>query len=440
MEQDERIFLRDFFRAVSDRPLEPSDPYYVPLYERLPGDDPVELLARGIEWTTGASVQLLSGFRGTGKSTELRRLKQRLERGTGYFVVLCDIEDYVNLSTPIDVSDFLMALIGALGEAVSDARLLGDIIGEGYWERLTAFMARTKINVEELGIVSPVGLKAALKSDPTFKQRLQERMAGHLGALVEHVREYVREVARLLTERHGDIAELVLLVDSMEHLRGTSTNADQVHRSVEILFAGHADKLHLPNLHVVYTVPPYLKIRYANLSSLYDPGGLQILPAVSLRSEQGEENRESFDLLARLVGERGDWQRLLGQRADLDELIRHSGGHLRDLLQLLAEVIRRAQALPVTSVTVAAAINQLRNEFLPISNQDARWLQQVASSHAAELEDSSFHDLARFLDTHIVLCYHNGGEWYDVHPLIADAVSEQIARLDKRPSRPEPRS
>ncbi len=45
-------------------------------------------------------VQLLSGFRGTGKSTELRRLKDQLQ-ASGYLVVLCDIEDYINLSTPI---------------------------------------------------------------------------------------------------------------------------------------------------------------------------------------------------------------------------------------------------------------------------------------------------------------------------------------------------
>ena len=51
MDQEERLFLRDFFRAVADRALEPDHRFYVPIYDdkRIAHDDPVELLARGIE-------------------------------------------------------------------------------------------------------------------------------------------------------------------------------------------------------------------------------------------------------------------------------------------------------------------------------------------------------------------------------------------------------
>ena len=51
MTPDDRIFLRDFFRQVSDHPLDPEDPRYIPLYDdtELAGDDPVELMARAIE-------------------------------------------------------------------------------------------------------------------------------------------------------------------------------------------------------------------------------------------------------------------------------------------------------------------------------------------------------------------------------------------------------
>jgi len=72
-------------------------------------DDPVKLLARAIEWTPGETVQLFSGFRGTGKSTELRRLRKHL-KDEGYLVVLCDMQDYLNLSMPVDITDFLMAV------------------------------------------------------------------------------------------------------------------------------------------------------------------------------------------------------------------------------------------------------------------------------------------------------------------------------------------
>ena len=437
MTPDERNFLRDFFRQVSDQPIHPDDPRYIPLYEypEMAGDDPVELMARAIEWTPGESVQLLSGYRGTGKSTELMRLAQRLEE-SGFLVFRCDIEDYLNMSVPVDICDFLMAISGAFGDAVAEGNFLhGHPMHEGYWERLVNFLTRTELGDVSASLGIPVSLgsdvvsaniKANLKSDPTFKRRLQEHMAGHLGALVNDVHDYFESCVNALKERLGDDREVVLLVDSIEHFRGTYINAQEVQSSVEDLFVSHSERLHLPHLHVVYTIPPYLKIRYGNLGALYEPGGVRMLPALKLRNRKGKLSQEGYDAMERVVDARGDWQKLLGQRSALDRLIQNSGGHLRDLLRLLAEVLRRARELPVPGSTVDAAINQVRTEFLPIADDDARWLAEIARSHQTALPHTGkLPDLARFFDTHLALCYRNGDEWYDVHPLIAEHVIEQ---------------
>ena len=428
MTPDDRIFLRDFFRQVSDHPLDPEDPRYIPLYDdtELAGDDPVELMARAIEWTPGQSVQLLSGYRGTGKSSELRRLEKRLH-DDGYLVIRRDIEDYLNLSVPVDISDFLMAISGAFSDAIEDLGLPGET--PRFWDTLANLLKRIKFNgistTLDTGVVSTT-IKANLKSDPSFKGRLQEHMAGHLGALVKDVREFFERCVSALRELDGNDREVVFLVDSIEHFRGTLVNAGEVQSSVETLFVSHAECLHLPHLHVVYTVPPYLKVRYGNVGALYQPGGLHVLPALKLRSEEGVVFRQGYDAMEQVVAARGDWKRLLGERQALDRLVRYSGGHLRDLLRLLAEVLRRARELPVSESTVDAAINQLRSEFLPIADDDARWLANIARSHQTALATKEeLPDLARFFDTHLALCYRNGDEWYDVHPLIADHVASQ---------------
>ena len=251
-------------------------------------------------------------------------------------------------------------------------------------------------------------------------------MAGHLGALVNDVHEFFERCVKALKELNGSDQEVVFLVDSIEHFRGTSVNVGEVQSSVETLFVSHAERLHLPHLHVVYTVPPYLKVRYGNVGSLYEPGGLHVLPALKLRSEEGVVFLQGYDAMERVVAARGDWTRLLGERSALDHLVRYSGGHLRDLLRLLAEVLRRARELPVSESTVDAAISQLRSEFLPIADDDARWLANIARSHQTALATKEeLPDLARFFDTHLALCYRNGDEWYDVHPLIADHVASQ---------------
>ena len=429
MKSADNQFLKEFFNAVSDRPLEPDDERYVSLYdEALTDADPVQQLAGAVEWST-ESVRLFSGYRGAGKSTELRRLKRQLEEA-GHLVFLCDMEDYLNLSTPVDVSDFLIAVAGGFDEAVRAEyeNALGS--SKSYWEGLEGFL--TSLKVEGVS-VSAYGFKASLKSDPTFKSRLQERMAGHLGALVAEVRRFcASRIAALRAHANAPDRKVVLLLDSVEHIRGTFSNAEAVQSPVENLFAGHAEKLRISDMHVVYTVPPYLKVRFPNIGQLYDEGGLEILPSFKLHEQDGAPIEEAYRTFEQVVRKRGAWERLLGQdEAVLRRLIRMSGGHLRDLLGLLARTALLARTLPVPESVVAAAINRRKSEFLPIPDDDAGWLAAIGQTHQAKLQSlQELPSLARFFDTHLVLCYRNGDEWYDVHPLVKEHVQLQADALE----------
>ena len=89
-------------------------------------------------------------------------------------------------------------------------------------------------------------------------------------------------------------------------------------------------------------------------------------------------------------------------------------------------MLRRATSLPVADEVVDRALATARNEFLPIADEDAQWLARITAEHDVALPGvSRLPELARFLDTHLVLCYRNGQEWYDVHPLIRQTVLDQ---------------
>lgn len=147
--------------------------------------------------------------------------------------------------------------------------------------------------------------------------------------------------------------------------------------------------------------------------------------------EQGENrdpSKPGLDLVERVARKRGDWPRLLGTRERLDRLALASGGHLRDLLGILSELLRRADSLPVDDSAVEESIGQVRSEFLPIAEEDAAWLGRIAETGEASLGSiERLPQLARFLDTRLVLCYRNGSDWYDVHPLIREEVLAQEA-------------
>jgi hypothetical protein len=144
----------------------------------------------------------------------------------------------------------------------------------------------------------------------------------------------------------------------------------------------------------------------------------------------------SYDALANIVAKRGDWTRLLGKREVLDDLIELSGGHLRDLFRLLQEILRRTRELPVPEHTAEAAIRHVRSNLLPIADEDALALAQIAETHQANIGAHTPAELARFaryLDTHLALCYLNGEEWYEVHPLIREHIIKQARVIREHP-------
>jgi len=435
--RDDATFLRSFYQALSDRPLEPDDAWYVDLYHDpdLAPFDPVEQLATGIEWSGPASTHLFSGFRGTGKSTELRRLRARLREG-GAVVVLCDMSESLDLANPVDIADFLVAVAGAFGDALASPDLLGSEVPAGsYWSRLLSWLQRSHIELDSLGAgIGSASLRANIRQDPTFRERLRERMEGHLGALVDDVQDYIASGVRALAASRGEGTQVVLLLDSIEQIRGTTlTSAEGVYASVEGLFSHHAARLHFPGVHVVYTVPPWLKIRSPGIAGSY--GGMQLLPCVRVRSRDGRPWGPSLDALERLIHRRGDWARLLGNREQLDRICLASGGYLRDLFRILQSCLRlaRNRSLPLSDDDISLALAEVRSSYLPLPRSDALWLAEVQGSQRTGLDvheagpNKSLYQLSRFFDTHMILGYRSGEEWYDVHPLLRDEVDRLVA-------------
>jgi len=92
--------LKEAYNAVKLDPLESGDPRYVDCSPARGGEDVVRFLSLRIENSTHPMAQLISGHRGCGKSTELKRLVKDLEN-KGYLVV------YFAADEDIDVGDLV---------------------------------------------------------------------------------------------------------------------------------------------------------------------------------------------------------------------------------------------------------------------------------------------------------------------------------------------
>ena len=429
---DDFKFLKGLFQSLEEKPLKPDDYRYVPLYQ-MDGVDPVERLVRTIQFSEVQSRQFFSGFRGSGKSTELWRMRAMLKE-RGYLVYYANALNYLNPAIPVDISELLVLLAGAFGDAVEEEEKLS-LIGENYWTRFKNYITTTQVQLDEveLGLFKDVAkLKLAIRDTPSFRQKLQQTLSTRLYEVEIQVKKFFEDYVKALGQKHEGHAGIVFLFDNLEQLRGSASTEQEVIASVQRLFSIHQERLKIPYIHVVYTVPPWLKFLLAGTE-------VEILPSiVQWKNDAGRSAHLEGHACLRQVIEcrfgKDGFTRFFGDGQYADEFVRYCGGNPRDLVRLLRESIRRADSLPITEQVVKASLRTIREQFLPIPTEDAIWLYKIAKDRKSALPDGSPETVARFslfLDTHLVLFLRNGDEWYDIHPLIREHV-EEIAKAESK--------
>ena len=439
MTHEDEEFLTELYRNLTKQAVPPTSPLYVPL-EELPGQvmgtDAVRLLCRTITMTTPGEAFFLTGLRGSGKTVQLLRLKQDLQR-RGFAVVMFSAEDYLNMHEPLNVVDVLFFLVGAISDQAVEYDLIekGDSATSRGWSRLWQWLAdlpsRTDVTGATLGtriggpgtLTTTATLKAELRRDTAFVAQLRKFLRGRLSELVEQANEIVGDMVGEMRRRwtDGEWKGLVVIVDSLDHNRAVdSEKFQQVRRALVNLFDKDYDNLRLTGCRTVFTLPMYVSISAAK--------ALRRVTNLRVTDRERKRNVDGIAAARKVVLQRapkGRLDRLLDE-GTIDRLVLASGGHLRILLGLVMEVVTQAESLPVDDTTVTSAIQQVRNGMLPLADDQRAMLRRVATSHELPLATQGDWDVvASLLDQHFVLGYQNGEAWYDVHPLLYDEIDSE---------------
>ena len=441
---EQKQLKKRIYQALRDKPLEPDDEFYVEIYKMAGCVDPIDQLREHIEFTDFESVQFFSGFRGSGKSTELLRLKRDLEEA-GYFVVYADALKYINPADEIDITDLLIVLAGAFSDAIEEnPNVKIDLNGESYWTIIKNYLANTNLDLTEItpkyGIGSEgthsakTAFKLALKTTPSFRQKLQQHIVNRIGAVKAGVDAFFENGVKAIKRAMSDETQIVFIFDSLEQIRGSLFNQDEVIKSVERIFSQYHRLLEMPYVHVVYTVPPWLKFVMKNY-----PKRIEFLPSVkhwekgAMRKSHQIGEDKFRELILKRFGADG-FEAFFGAdsptkaKTKADRLIKLCGGHFRDLLSLLRETVLQANNFPVGDEEIEHAIASVRSTFLPISKEDAHFLAEIEATRSSSLNDENIGRLTRLFDMGLILYFKNGEEWYDIHPLVRDEV-QRIVKL-----------
>ncbi|MDQ2694603.1 MAG: hypothetical protein M3Z21_04350 [Pseudomonadota bacterium] len=405
-----------------EEPLLPGDPRYVDLITAR-GD---EALARSVAWRIVNTRpprfhrQLVTGFRGGGKSTELRQLEYFLLHN-GYLPVYLDVEDGLDLGD-LGYQDLMVAIARAVEETlrghgvVLNASLLKDAdrwLGErvlpdeqhdGLRHMLKAEQgndARVPLFTRLLTVIG-----GQLRSGGPRRQAIRQTLEQDWGVFMQVLSALLDDARQRLQYQH--YRDLVVIVDGLEKLRGGDPAALD-------LFVRHAGELKAPRCHLVYTVPVSL-VFDAGLRDAFEAPTV-VLPMVDHASAEGRQ------ALLRVIKQRLDIDAVFSRREVAERLIAMSGGSLRDLLRLVRIACEGAQR-GITAADGERAVRTLAREFdRLLGDEDLEALCRVASRRRIS-GDAGF---ARLVRLRLVHEYQNDERWADLHPLL-----QQLGRVRAR--------
>lgn len=373
-----------------------------------------------------ASTHLFAGFPGTGKTTELNRLARALRdpaRSPGFAVLRISAKQYHEMTDALSIEEMAVLLVAGIGEAALESlgerafpKLKKGEIWASVHERIRRLLdgqVTLKLGIADIkpALFKGAGLRDQLRE--ALGERAHEKLHGF-------VHEFVLELAARIHPR-----QLVVLVDDLEKFTVSTPNVSTAYQQMADLFFLYGSLLKLPNCHTIYTIPPYLAFLNPGIMGAFD-GQVHLLPNIKVQGRPPEREPYSagIEALVQMMAKRVDLDRLFGpaSHACMQRLVLASGGHLRDLANLMRSVVKIGlqRYLPVGMREVESAITQssaLRGNLL---KDDLDVLLEVSKfGDLGPVEKSRLGAFAGVMDQHLMLCYWNGDFWYDAHPIIA---------------------
>jgi len=406
--------------------LDADDPAYVDWQAAVGLIDVKQQLANSVLLTTqGYSHRLVTGLRGGGKTTELRRLQKTLQErpvGERYFVSFLDADDTLDLDDA-DPTDLVVAVVRQL---VADLRAVDVPVKPG--RKLKAFLAAAHELVQalpdagvDLELGDPLGiakLSTTLKRQPSRRRELRKLLEGSLDTLYDAIND---ELLPAAIERLGQLgyAGILVIVDQLDRIPPD----DDRHR---LVFLEGRGKLKALNLHVLYTAPIEYAFSRACPTLENEYGEILGLPLIPVAAADPAVRAAAVTLtkqiaLERIAGCGASESELFESPHALDELVELSGGHLRTLFLLVRTAIERSNlTAPLSAEHMQRVIAGLAAKYLdPLERPEREVAREVHETKARPQDDGMLDRFYDLLRDQYVFTYWSGEErWYDWNTLL----------------------
>ena len=324
----------------------------------------VDMSKRQLKNPPKRGYYLFCGHRGSGKSTELRRIRDDLDASEIYYVVFADATQELDVNN-LRYQDILLHLAGKLmGRLEKDSIMIEQVhlrkLQDWFIERVEkraeteSFAQEIKAGVQA-GASIPglaklfIGISNALKSNSTYKMELRRTLQNHFTDFSEAFNHLI-EAAEDAIHAAGKGRRILFVIDGTDRVSGDDAKA---------VFISDVHQLQQMHGRFIYCAPVHLAYEGSTIGQNFNR--IFQLPMIKVANQDGTPNRIGREVMREMLHKRAAPSLFDDGVADI--LIKYSGGHPRDLLRLLHSTFIYTESGRFDKTAALRAVQEAATDF-----------------------------------------------------------------------------
>lgn len=407
-----------------NEPLDEKDPRYVHT-EKGRGDFSYMKLLRSlgvnhIDYSLasppGKIYKTFCGHRGCGKSTELKRLRVKLDKEGLFFVVFLDATvglDNNNLQYP----DLFMALARSLTEKLQEKNISLDKVFLSNLETWFNERVSTQVKAKDFALNINAGVEGktgipflsnifanittSFKQNSTYKEELRMVIKNSFTQFGDAFNQFILAAEEAVKEK-GRPGGILFIIDGTDRLSGEDS---------ENLFIKDSHQLQYIASKFIYCAAINLLHEGMQLHHAFDS---YVLPMIKVHEKNSDTKVEAgYETMREMLYKRVD-KSLFDSEETVDYIIRHSGGCPREFFKILHYAFRSSKTDLFDRQSTEQGVKDLSTDYKRmLEDEDYLLLAKIDREKVKEQNDSRTKNLLYNL---ALFEYNNF--WRQSHPVV----------------------
>ncbi len=328
----------------------------------------------------------LTGYRGTGKTSELLKLQSEIDKTHCYFTIFVDIANGDLDTNNIETVDIFILMIHELLNELQnrEANIKNETITDFFdfykstiveesnkkLEGSAQIESSVELKAGLLGFIKLISnTKAKLKGSQESKTTIRREINNNFSLFSDRLNEFLTSLTTQLRSVENRYEDILFIVDGFEKI-GSLEDRKKI-------LIDDSNKLTIINTHMIITLPIELFTQQSRLSNF---AVSENFPLIDLNKEGAKERFKEF--ITKRVDEK------LFEDGAIDKIIEYGAGHPRQTLHIINRAYIESEEELITIDSVIKAIEILGNELSKIDEKEIRILHSIYNKKIIPQDDT----------------------------------------------------